>query len=573
MRVSSLCTLLLAAAIAVPASATPSRHAKKRSVIQLISDGHGPASMTFARSLKQAKDGKPWDTELQLDRHHVGSIRTRSTDSLVTDSAASATAYSCGVKSVNAYIGVDNNKVACGTVLEAAKHKGFHTGLVTTSRVTHATPASYAAHISDRDEENEIAAQELGGTPLGRQVDLLWGGGLRHFVPNTTSGSSRKDDRDLLAEARQAGWDVMLDRTHFDSLNGGKVVKLPSLGLFTKSHMAYEVDRVKADEPSLTEMALAALTTLKQAGQPFFIMIEGARIDHAAHNNDPIGHFYDIVEYNNMFEAVIEWVKKNDKGSAHDPEYVVISTSDHECGGLTLAEERVEDEEAEYAWYPDVLFGAKHSTEFLAAQLLEYAKNKSDDTITTYMRDVIIKDNLAIADVQDDEVQRAVALSKEDDSGLSLTIFLASILNWRAHLGWSTTGHSGVDVPLYVFLKHHNQNLIEQFAGNHENTWIGQWTARYLDLDLDAVSQKLNNGTNVDIGAGSANKTTPTGKYHGGVKRVLPSRPPAASRRSIGYSHLDNSRLFSNMAARAQSAHERSHSLAARSHINRASEL
>lgn len=571
MRFPSFVFLLLTVWI-VATSANPHNKHKKRSVIQLISDGHGPASITFARSLKQAKDGKPWDTELQLDKYNLGTIRTRSTDSYVTDSAASATAYSCGLKSKNAYIGVDDAKVACGTVLEAAKQKDYNTALVTTSRVTHATPASYAAHISDRDLENEIAVQELGGTVLGRQVDLIWGGGLRHFTPNTTSGSSRKDTRDLVAEAQKAGWDVVFNKTQFDKYQGGKAVKLPSLGLFTKSHMSYEIDRNSTVEPSLTEMAIGALTALKQAGKPFFIMIEGARIDHAAHNNDPIGHFYDIVEYNNMFEAVTKWVDENERGPSNDPEYIVISTSDHECGGLTLAEQRIEDKEAEYAWYPNVLFGAKHSTEFLSAQFLSWAKNKSDADQFNYMRDTIIKDNLAVADVQDDEVQRAVDLSKESDSGLSLTIWLASILNWRSHLGWSTTGHSGVDVPLYAYVKDkRNLSILEQFKGNHENTWIGQWTAKYLDLDLQSVSRKLNNGSDVQPGAQSANKTTYTGEYHSGTKRVLPNRP--SQKRNVGYSHLENTQLYSDYAKRAANAHERSHSFAARSHLERRSEL
>lgn len=550
--------------------ARPGGH-KQRSVIQLISDGHGPASMTFARSLKQAKDGKPWDVELQLDQYHVGSIRTRSTDSLVTDSAASATAYSCGVKSVNAYIGVDNLKKPCGTVLEAAKQKHYNTALVTTSRVTHATPASYAAHIDDRDLENEIAAQELGETVLGRQVDLIWGGGLRHFLPNTSSGSSRDDERDLTKEATDAGWSFISSRKEFDALKNGKAVKLPSLGLFTKSHMAYEVDRVAEKEPSLKEMAIAALNALKKEGKPFFIMIEGARIDHAAHNNDPIGHFYDIVQYNDMFQAVTEWVDKNEDGKANDPHYVVLSTSDHECGGLTLAEQRIEDEEAEYLWYPDVLYNAKHSTEFLAAQYLAWAKNNTVEADQiSYMRDTIIKDNLAVPNVQDDEVQRAFDLSKEDDSGLSLTIFLASILNWRAQLGWSTTGHSGVDVPLYAYVKHHkkNRHFLDQFAGNHENTFIGQWTAKWLNLDLAAVTQTLNNGSTVPAGSGSQNKTTSIGSYHSGKKRVLPARPASsAQRRSVGYSHLENTRLMGQMAKRAAGSHERSHAIAARKTI------
>lgn len=174
---------------------------------------------------------------------------------------------------MNAYIGVDIDQQPCGTVLEAAKAQGFNTALVSTSRITHATPASYSSHINDRDEENEIASQQLGGTPIGRAVDILWGGGRRHFLPNSSDDSSRDDDRDLIGEARQAGWDVLLDRAQFDSFHKGRKAKLPSLGLFTNSHMAYEIDRIPSKEPSLTEMTIKALDALKAEGKPFFIMV------------------------------------------------------------------------------------------------------------------------------------------------------------------------------------------------------------------------------------------------------------------------------------------------------------
>lgn len=129
-----LWTLATAAALLGDHSASAAPSAKdglkgKKSMIQLIGDGFGPASETFARSFLQARDGLPWNTTLALDTHLVGTIRTRSTDSLVTDSAASATAYSCGVKSVNAYIGVDIDEEPCGTVLEAAKAAGYNTAL------------------------------------------------------------------------------------------------------------------------------------------------------------------------------------------------------------------------------------------------------------------------------------------------------------------------------------------------------------------------------------------------------------------------------------------------------------
>lgn len=451
----------------------------------------------------------------------------------------------------------------CGTVLEAAKAKGYNVALVTTSRITHATPASYSAHISDRDLENDIASQQLGRYTLGRQVDILWGGGRQHFLPQHVTGSWRKDDRNMIDEASKAGWQVALNRSAFETWDNGKKVKFPSLGLFTMSHMAYEVDRNSTAEPSLTEMAIAALNALKKANKPFFIMIEGARIDHAAHNNDPIGHVHDILEYNKMFQAVTEWVDQNDNNPM-DPSILVTSTADHECGGLALGYQRAEDGgQGAYLWYPDVLLKAKKSTEFLSTQFLEWAANKTDSDKMTYMKQTIIVDSLGISDVQDDEVAHAVSVATSDTTGLALTIWLASIVNWRAHLSWSTTGHSGVDVNLYIHTAKGQtpKSLLDEFKSNHENTWIGQYVAKYLKLDLASITKKLNNGTNHIAGQGSANKTTYLDHYHNGVKRVVPVTTQNA-RRDIGYSHAANDAIYGRRFGGG--AHEASHHFAAR---------
>lgn len=463
---------------------------------------------------------------------------------------------------MQAYIGVDIEKKPCGTVLEAAKAKGLSTALVTTSRITHATPASYSAHVADRDLENEIAAQQLGDYVLGRQADILWGGGRRHFLPQNASGSSREDDRNLIEEAQKAGWHVALNRSTFDGWKEGKKAQLPSLALFTSSHMAYEIDRNATVEPSLTEMAIAALNALKKQNKPFFIMIEGARIDHAAHNNDPVGHLHDILEWNNVVKAVAEWVDKNEDNPS-DPDILMASTADHECGGLALGYERPEDDAGAYLWYPDVLFNAKKSTEFLSAQFLKWSANKSEEDKTSYMKQTIIVDNLGISDVQDDEVSRAVMLSEADDSGLALTIWLASIVNWRAHLSWSTTGHSGVDVNLYLHTAKRRtpEKILKQFSNNHENTWIGNYVAEWMQLDLQKVTTKLNNGTKHVAGSGSSNKTTYLDHYHGGTKRVVPVNTQK-SRRDIGYSHAANEALYGRRFG--SGAHEASHHFAAR---------
>ena len=139
----------------------------------------------------------PINDVLVLDKHFIGSSRTRSSNSLVTDSAAGATAFSCGLKSYNGAISILPDHTPCGTVLEAAKRAGYMTGLVVTTDLTDATPACFAAHVNMRYEGDTIASQEVGEHPLGRVVDIMLGGGRCHFLPNTTEGSCRADERDI----------------------------------------------------------------------------------------------------------------------------------------------------------------------------------------------------------------------------------------------------------------------------------------------------------------------------------------------------------------------------------------
>lgn len=309
----------------------------KRNLIFMVSDGMGPTSLALTRSFMQFQNGAPWSQQLVIDQHLIGQSRTRSTSSLITDSAAGATAFSCAKKSYNGAISVLPDHEPCGTVLEAAKKAGYMTGLVVTTRITDATPACFAAHVNTRQEEDRIAEQMIGDYPLGRVVDLMFGGGRCHFLPNSTEGSCRADSRDVVDQAKNAGFNYLSDRKGFDDLKGGKSINLPMLGLFAETDIPYEIDRRNENDiyPSLHEMAEAAMTALSEATRDsekgFFLMIEGSRIDHAGHHNDAGAQVHEVLAYDKAFNSVLEFLKK-------DPtEAVMVSTSDHETGGLATA--------------------------------------------------------------------------------------------------------------------------------------------------------------------------------------------------------------------------------------------
>ncbi|KAF9369745.1 hypothetical protein CPB97_003338 [Podila verticillata] len=479
-----LALVLTSSAVAITFFFAKRSLGRSRNVIMMISDGFGPASQTYGRSYWQYTRNYTIGTLTSLDKMLVGTLRTRSSDSLVTDSAAGATAFSCALKSNNDAIGVDEAGVPCGTILEAAHALGMLTGLVVTSRITHATPAAFSAHVVHRDMEETIAEHQIGDYILGRQVDLMLGGGRCFFLPNTTAGGCRTDGRNLIKESENFGWKhVMLNKREFEE-KSEPYLPLPALGLFHADHMNYEIDRDKSDksqEPRLKDMAAAALKSLKSnsgTNQGFFLMIEGSRIDMGAHNNDPVAHAHEILEYYETVKVVRDFVQNN-------PDTIVISTSDHETGGFTLGFQEDPHTYPEYLWKPEVIERAKRSTEVLTRDLFAYqGKNRR-----SFVKTEILGQGLGISDPTEDELS---FLSSTNEDGTpaplptDILVFLGHAISRRASLGWTTVGHTGVDVNLYAA-----GERIENLRGNHENTYIGEFMSEFLKVDLDVITRKL----------------------------------------------------------------------------------
>ncbi|KAH8600391.1 alkaline phosphatase [Bisporella sp. PMI_857] len=457
--------------------------AGKRNLIFMVSDGMGPASLSLTRSFRQYRDSLPIDDILVLDQHFIGSSRTRSSSSLVTDSAAGATAFSCGKKSYNGAISILPDHTPCGTVLEAAKKAGYMTGLVVTTSITDATPACFASHANLRTEEDLIAQQEIGDHPLGRVLDLMLGGGRCHFLPNNSSGGCRADDLDLTDLAQKKyNWTYIDSRRQYDDItSSGDTIKLPLMGLFADRDIPFEIDRRNMTNiyPSLDEMARTALKALEVATQDsdkgFFLMIEGSRIDHAGHWNDPAAQVNEVLAYDKAFASVVEFLERSSDDG------VLVATSDHETGGLAVARQLNEDY-PEYLWYPEVLDRVSHSGEYLTKQLYSHLHSKSSETkdeLRKYILEELVEKGLGISDASEEEIQLFI------DKPLGALYFFAGMVSRRAQIGWSTHGHSAVDVNIYGTAG--SQDL----RGNNENTDIGKFLRHFLEVDVDEVTKEL----------------------------------------------------------------------------------
>ncbi|KAK7940964.1 putative PHO8-repressible alkaline phosphatase vacuolar [Apiospora aurea] len=459
----------------------------KRNLIFMVSDGMGPASLSMTRSFRQYTEGLEYGDTLTLDKHFWGSSRTRSASSLITDSAAGATAFSCAKKSYNGAISMLPDHTPCGTVLEAAKRAGYMTGLVVTTDVTDATPACFSSHVDVRSQNDEIALQQVGDGALERVVDLMFGGGRCHFLPNTTQGSCRADDIDVVSIAKEKfGWTYTDNRAGFDDLwEGRSEVPLPMLGLFASTDVPFELDRRNMNNvyPSLSEMAKTALKALEKAtedsDQGFFLMIEGSRIDHAGHYNDPAAQVHEVVEYDKTFQAVLDFLDES------KTEGVLVATSDHETGGLSVAKQ-LNSDYPEYLWYPGVLANASSSSEYLAIKLHQHiassAKNgTSKKGLKAYINEELVKAGLGVRDATDAELAEIVSNPEKAQD------LMAKIISRRAEIGWSSHGHSAVDVNIYSS----GGSGTDAIRGNVENTEVGDFLRNYISVDVEGVTEEL----------------------------------------------------------------------------------
>ena len=428
---------------ATPSAATPSAPAAPapRNLILMIADGFGPASATLAREVA----GRP----LALDAHLVGAISTFAADTLVTDSAASATALASGVKTNNGMVGELPDGTAVRTVLEEAEAHGLATGLVTTSRLSHATPACFAAHVPSRGMEQEIAAQML-----AQGIEVLLGGGRATFLPRG-DGGLRGDGRDLLAEAGAAGYQVVVDPAGLAAAGPGRV-----LGLFNDSHMEFEIDRDAQAEPSLAAMTARALELLADDPDGFLLVVEGARIDHAAHANDAVSHLSDILAYDAAFAVAAAF-------AAESGDTLLVSTADHETGGLTLG--RSIGHEAFYEWRPEVLTGFRASPSAVARAA------EADGEATRVLRELAGDPDLT--DGERAELDTAAA----DGKTARFYNVLVPAVDRLARVAWTTTGHTGVDVLVYAL-----GPGAERFRGHRDNTEIGRTVADLFGFELSA---------------------------------------------------------------------------------------
>jgi alkaline phosphatase len=277
---------------------------RAKSVIFMVTDGMSMGTLKLADTLKRQITGRPshWMAWMAAEPGvRQGLVDTEPADGLVTDSAAAGSAWSIGELVRNGRINVTPDDRRPEPILLRAARIGKATGVVATARITHATPASFYANVERRNDEDTIAKQLI-----DRPIDIMLGGGARHF------------SNDLL----HADPSLHVVR-NANELRATRAASPPErmLGLFADSHMAYEIDRGE-DEPSLAEMTAIALEHLSRDPDGFILQVEGARVDHAAHDNDAAAMLYDQIAFDDAVGVAIDYCRDN-------PDTLLLVTTDH----------------------------------------------------------------------------------------------------------------------------------------------------------------------------------------------------------------------------------------------------
>lgn len=418
-------TSLLVAPPLLAAKPKPAKD-KAKSIIFLVADGMCGGSISLAHhwSLRHQKSPLNYN-QLYLRPDVAHAIQdTASASSPVTDSAAAASAWGIGQRISNGAINVTPSGAQPEPILLKAKAAGKRVGLVTTCRVTHATPAGFAANVASRDEEDAIAAQYL-----EREIDLVLGGGLRHF--HRTAG--KETAVDLLSQAKSQSYRIA--RTAQELAASPDQGRL--LALFHENHIPYAIDRENdpqlAQIPSLETLFEKALANLSPSPNGFVLQVEAGRVDHAGHANDPAAILREMLEFDRCIAIATAFQQRH-------PDTLVIITTDHGTGGCQL--NGWGDNYGESGPALDRL--NRFTSSFEGLQNRFQSTGGFDPQRFTQATGIPAGEARAAA------VHALVANGERDYESAMIDVFAPDLLETTA-VGWTSHNHTSENVELFAF--------------------------------------------------------------------------------------------------------------------------
>ncbi|MEI6346355.1 MAG: alkaline phosphatase [Bacteroidota bacterium] len=438
-------------------------------IIIMIPDGTSIDVLALARWYN---NGKP----LAIDPYIRGLVKTHCSDTPIGDSAPTGSTYATGHLSRTGFVSTYPDSVMSGydiiatdskkafspmfTVLEAAKLQGKSTGLVVTCHFPHATPADFSSHSQHRDNYDLLSRQMV-----YNNIDVVFGGGYSYLKPD-----KRADKLDLTKVLSENGTSLIRTPKEMIDFNGSKV-----WGLFAPKALKNDLDRNADKEPSLADMTQKALSILSKNPKGFFMMVEGSKVDWAAHDNDPVGMVTEYLAFDKAVGAAINFAKS-------DGHTLVIVVPDHGNSGISIGNARSSDKYDKLTlkelMYP--LINAKNTAEAIEEFIDSNSTNEQ-------IKDVFFKrygvNNLASKEL--DSLRNYFSNKKLVKQGLlkknnlNIQKLTASIISSRTYIGFTTVGHTGEDVFIAIFdprnnaptglIKNDEVNFYMQKALNNTN--------------------------------------------------------------------------------------------------------
>jgi alkaline phosphatase len=407
-----------------------------QNIIMVIADGMGPAYVSAYRYYNDDPMTPEVETTV-FDDMLVGSARTypHLESGYVTDSAASATALSTGIKTYNGAIGVDINKQALETVLHRARKLGMKTGLAVTSTIVHATPASYMVANELRRNYEQIADSFFDDRIEGKFLaDVMLGAGTDHFI---------REDRNIIDEFVANGFQYISEYSELNNINREQ----PLIGLFGKQSLPWSLD--DSEPLRLSKLTDAALKQLNN-DKGFFLLVEASQVDWAGHGNEIASAMAEMRDLVATMEVIKSFTQNN-------PNTLVILTADHSTGGLTVAGKDG------YRWDPKWIKAFKASISEIAKGIMQ-AKDRGAYVSEMFGFELTEEEAESLMTIE-------ASMSSRDIENV-----LKKIVNERTNTGWTTNGHTAVDVNIYGY-----GPGIEHFTGNLNNTDIAKGTFKLLE--------------------------------------------------------------------------------------------
>ena len=431
--------VLLAATMAflLPACAQKDEIKPTKNLIVMISDGNSTSLLSVARWYKRYQSGD-MEQALNLDPYVCALVQTNTSNSAITDSAPSMSAYMTGVRCSTGNLSIypplssqdfyqKDSSLSwrpAATVLEASRlWQGKATGLVATVRFCHATPAATCAHAGTR------SSQPLALQMASQNLDVVFGSGTSYLTPEVrslvnASGASLLED----------------DLNGFRSFEGDKL-----WAIFNKKTMDFEIDREPALEPSLAEMTAKAISLLSKNPKGFFLMVEGSMVDYGAHSNDVIETVGDFLAFDEAVKTAIDFAKR-------DKNTTVVILSDHGVGGITIADNTLDDYVNASL---ETIFGSLSDIKASSTRMTSLLQECKTDEIAKVFKEWT---GIDITPQEEAALRKYINVTEDDymqvSNSYNLQSTIVEICNSRMHIGFVSGDHTAEDVFLAVYNPH-----------------------------------------------------------------------------------------------------------------------